>query len=91
MFRWGIVDDKPKLWKAQFIRDLRGRSYCEPPFSLSLSSQIIVSLFFHFHLIKSYFASELDDMSEDLVVSIFDENNDIEQENLLLGKVLTLD
>ena len=60
MFRWGIVDDKPKLWKAQFIRDLRGRSYCEPPFhfhlrllvaffSLSLSSQIIVSLFFHFH------------------------------------------
>ena len=26
-------------------------------------------------------------MSEDLVVSIFDENNEIEEENLLLGKV----
>jgi len=34
------------------------------------------------------FLFELDDMSEDLVVSIFDENNDIEQENLLLGKVV---
>ena len=26
-------------------------------------------------------------MSEDVVVSIFDENNNIEEENLLLGKV----
>ena len=53
-----------------------------------------MSLLFHFHFHlrlsrsdKSFFGSELDDMSEDLVVSIFDENNDIEQENLLLGKV----
>ena len=36
---------------------------------------------------KTFFGSDLDDMSEDLVVSIFDENNDIEQESLLLGKV----
>ena len=36
---------------------------------------------------KSFFGSELDDMSEDLVVSIFDENDNIEQESLLLGKV----
>ena len=26
-------------------------------------------------------------MSEDLVVSIFDENNDIEEDNVLMGKV----
>ena len=36
---------------------------------------------------KTVFCSDLDDMSEDLVVSIYDENNDIEQEQLLLGKV----
>ena len=36
---------------------------------------------------KTFLGSDLDDMSEDLVVSIFDENNDIEQESLLLGKV----
>jgi len=34
------------------------------------------------------FLFDLNDMSEDLVVSIFDENNDIEHENLLLGKVV---
>jgi len=34
------------------------------------------------------FLFDLNDMSEDLVVSIFDENNDIERENLLLGKVV---
>ena len=37
---------------------------------------------------KSY--SDLDDMSEDLVVSIFDENNDIEEDNVLMGKVIVL-
>ena len=37
---------------------------------------------------RTFFGSDLDDMSEDLVVSIFDENNDIEHENLLLGKVI---
>ena len=36
---------------------------------------------------KTVFCSDLNDMSEDLVVSIYDENNDIEQEQLLLGKV----
>ena len=36
---------------------------------------------------KTFVGSDLDDMSEDLVVSIYDENNDIEQEQLLLGKV----
>ena len=29
-------------------------------------------------------------MSEDLVVSIFDENNDIEEDNVLMGKVIIL-
>ena len=27
-------------------------------------------------------------MTEDLVVSIFDENNDIEEDNVLMGKVI---
>ena len=39
-------------------------------------------------MINTY--SDLDDMTENLVVSIFDENNDIEEDNVLMGKVIIL-